>query len=478
MRKKSFLLLMLAMTSIAGFAQRTVFEVKGQVTDNKGKGIVGVVVNDGVHFTTTDASGQWALTTDTTYSKFISISTPAAYKLPQERGLARFYKPIAEAVASTSNKFVLRARKKVADKFTYLAISDPQVLNEDEMNRWRNETVKDLRSVADSLKKSREVIAMTLGDLVFDNMPLFPEYEQSCQTLGVTTFQTIGNHDFDKQYQDLHNMRQGALAYAEHFFNKYFGPTDYSFNIGKIHVITMKNIDYVGGKKYIEHVTDAQLAWLEKDLSYVPKGSVVFVNMHAAGWNKYNNEGNFRGAQAVVELLKDYDVHFFCGHTHFFQNIVVNDRFFQHNIGAACGSWWAGDLSVCGAPNGYLVVDVDGTNVRWHYKPTKGSFSDQFRTYLPGQFRTQVGMVVANVWDFDPQCKIEYAEDGVQKGSMEQFVDIDDAYIYQQNRIGKKVPSDRKTGHLFRFKPTKGTKKIAITFTNRFGETYTREYQL
>ena len=273
-------------------------------------------------------------------------------------------------------------------------------------------------------------------------------------------------------------MRIGAPVYAEHFYNQYFGPTDYSFNMGKVHVITMKNINYVGDKKYLESVTDAQLAWLEKDLSYVPKGTTIFLNMHAAGWNKYNNSGNFKGAKEVAKLLKDYEVHFFCGHTHFFQNIVVNPHFFQHNIGAACGSWWAGDLSVCGAPNGYLVVDVKGDDVKWHFKPTKGSFNQQFFTYLPGQFRTQVGMVVANVWDYDPSCKVQYYEDGVLKGDMEQFADIDDHYIYQQNRLGKKVSDERQTGHLFRFKPSKGTKQVTIEFTNHFGEKYSQTYQL
>lgn len=475
---KRNLFLALAMVSLSCFAQQTRFQVSGRVVNNQGKGIAHVVVNDGVNFTTTDKEGNWNLSTDTLFSKFVSISTPADYELPQKKGLAKFYLPMREVVKSNDNKFVLSRRKKASDTFSFFAISDPQVLNEDEMGRWRNETVRDVRHVADSLRKTREVIGMTLGDLVFDNMPLYQEYEQSCQNLGFTMFQTIGNHDFDKKYQDLHNMRIGTPVFAEHFYNHFFGPTDYSFNIGKVHVITMKNINYVGNKKYIEAVTDAQLAWLAKDLQYVPKGTTVFLNMHAAGWNKYNNSGNFKGANEVAELLKDYKVHFFCGHTHYYQNIVVNPNFFQHNIGAACGAWWAGDLSVCGAPNGYLVVDVNGDDVKWHFKPTKANFNQQFFVYLPGQFRTQVGMVVANVWDYDPDCKVQYYEDGNLKGDMQQFVDIDDHYIYQQNKLGKKVTSERVTGHLFRFKPTKGTKNVTIEFINHFGEKYSQIYKL
>lgn len=462
--------------AISGFAQNSTFTITGKVVDEKGNGISNVVVNDGCHFVKTDNTGTWHFTTDTAFCKFVSISTPSAYELPHRNGLALFYKPMREVVTNKDNNFVLTKRKKPCTTFSYLAISDPQVRNEEEMNRWRRETVNDMRHVADSLKKYREVIGMTLGDLVFDKMNLYDPYAESCSTMGITMFQTIGNHDLDKQYQDLHNMRVGSPVYGEHVYNSYFGPTDYSFNIGKVHVITMKNINYVGYKKYIEAVTDQQLAWLENDLRFVPKGSVVFVNMHAAGWNKIGNDGNFREAKDVERLLKDYDVHFFCGHTHFYQNIEVTPTFYQHNIGAACGTWWAGDYSVCGAPNGYLVVDVDGNDVRWHFKPTKGSFADQFRTYLPGQFRSQPATVVANVWDYDNRCKVEYYEDGQRKGAMEKFTDIDDAYLVQQITLGKKA--NALTGHLFRFKPSVGTKQIKIVFTNRFGEQYSQTYKL
>ena len=41
-----------------------VFTLTGRVVDHEGEGIAGVVVNDGVNFTTTDALGRWTLNTD------------------------------------------------------------------------------------------------------------------------------------------------------------------------------------------------------------------------------------------------------------------------------------------------------------------------------------------------------------------------------------------------------------------------------
>ncbi len=478
MHKKTFAAALALTLSSCVLAQHSQFSIQGKVVNEKGKGIPHVVVNDGVHFTTTDSEGNWAFSTDTVFSKFVSISTPSEYELPTVKGLSRFYLPIRDVVKSKDNHFTLKERKAKSESFYYLAISDPQVLNESELSRWKNETVMDLHHVADSLKRKKEVIGVTLGDLVFDNMHLFAPYAKTCESIGIPMFQTIGNHDFDKHYQDLHNMRTGSPLFAEHYYYQYFGPTDYSFNIGKIHVITLKNINYVGHRHYIEDITDTQLAWLEKDLSYIPKGSTVFLNMHAAAWNKVQNAHNISNGKELAEALKGYDVHVFCGHTHYFQNVEVNSSLYQHNIAAACGAWWAGNYSVCGAPNGYLIVEVNGTTVKWHYKPTKGNVNEQFHLYTPGEFRSQPGLVVANIWDYDSHCKITYYEDGVPRGMMERFTDTDENYIRQQNKIGRKVENGPVTSHLFRIKPTQGTKEITVVFTNRFGEQYSQTRKL
>lgn len=37
----------------------------------------------------------------------------------------------------------------------------------------------------------------------------------------MTTFQCIGNHDFDKRYQDLHNMTLGTPVYGEQYYHRF-----------------------------------------------------------------------------------------------------------------------------------------------------------------------------------------------------------------------------------------------------------------
>ena len=475
MKKNLILPLLLCGICLSTWAQNTVLNVSGTVKDNRGHAIAGVVVNDGVHFTQTDKSGVWTLAPDTVVSKFISISTPAGYTLPQVNGLADgFYVPVREIAVSKKHDFVLEPRKAGADRFYYIAISDPQVRNAKEMTRWRTEAVEDMQVLVDSLKNRHEVVGMTLGDLVFDNMNLYDEYKESLQNMGMTVFQCIGNHDFDLRYQDLHNMRAGTPVYGEMVYNRYFGPTDYSFNMGKVHVVTLKNINYVGKKRYIECLTDEQIAWVEKGLRYLPKGSLVFLNMHAAGWNLVGADGNIRNAAQLEETLKGYNAHVFCGHTHFFQNNQVNPNLYEHNIGAACGAWWSSWVNRCGAPNGYLVVEVNGNDLKWHYKGTRRSFDYQFQVYKPGEFQTQSSFVIANVWDWDKDCRIVWYQDGKPMGTMEQFTGVDETYAATLK--DRKQASE--TPHLFRAMPADGSKEIKIELTNRFGETYTQLVKL
>ena len=446
--------------------------LKGVVVDEKGHGIAGVVVNNGREFCRTDRHGAWQLATDTTVSKFVAISTPREYKLPETNSIASgFYVPIGKAVAERGHvDFTLQHRDTITDKFHYIAISDPQILNAHDMKRWRNETVVSIMHTAAQLRKTGEVVGMTLGDIVFDNMAIYPQYVQSIKNRRMTFFQCIGNHDFQKAYADLHNSSVGAAEYAEKMYGKYFGPVNYSFNIGRCHIVTIKNINYRGNCKYEEEITEEDLRWLERDLSYVPKDVMVILNMHAPAWNSMEPIDNILNAKRLAEILAPYSCHVFAGHTHFFENVEVTPQLYQHNIAAACGAWWTSNLNRDGSPNGYMVATVDGTNMKWQYKATNSKSVYQMHVYKPSEFRSQKDYVVANVWEWDPHCRVVWYEDGKYKGRMQQFTDNDEAFLLTKPRPHQLA----KTQHLFRARPSsKKYRTIKVIFINSFNQTYT-----
>ena len=450
--------------------------LKGTVVDEEGRGIAGVVVNNGREFCRTDRHGAWQLLTDSTVSKFVSISTPRECVLPQTDGIASgFYIPVGEAFRhKTANIFRLQRRDSISDHFHYIAISDPQILNAHDMKRWRTETVAAIMRTASQLRKTGDVVGMTLGDVVFDNMNIYPQYVKSIRNRRMTFFQCIGNHDFEKAYADLHNSELGVEKYAERMFGKYFGPVNYSFNIGKAHVVTIKNINYRGGCKYEEEITDEDLQWLKRDLSYVSKNMVVILNMHAPAWNSMEPIDNILNADRLRELLAPFEAHVFAGHTHFFENVEVAPTLYQHNIAAACGAWWTSNLNRDGAPNGYMVVDVDGTKLTWKYKLANVKGDCQMRVYKPGEFRTQKDCFVANVWEWDPHCRVVWYEDGKYKGLMQRFTDNDEAFLLTKPKKHQLA----KTCHLFRAHPSsKKYRYMKIIFINRFGETFIWKFE-
>lgn len=218
-----FLGLMLFVGLVSGKPADKPLVLKGSVVDDEGKGIAGVVVNNGREFCRTDRNGMWQLATDTAVSKFVSISTPCEYVLPQTDGIAcGYYMPVAKVIEEGRKaSFVLHRRDSVSNRFHYIAISDPQILNARDMKRWRQETVTSIMHTASNLRKTGDVIGMTLGDVVFDNMKLYAQYKQSIKNSRMTFFQCIGNHDFQKAYADLHNSQLGAPHYAEQMFGEF-----------------------------------------------------------------------------------------------------------------------------------------------------------------------------------------------------------------------------------------------------------------
>lgn len=113
------------------------------------------------------------------------------------------------------------------------------------------------------------VYGISLGDLVWDNMPFHEVYKQRIRKIGVPIFQVIGNHDHDKAIT--------VDADADASFEAAFGPTYYSYNIGDCHFVVLDDVLYTGSSSYTADTTDEQMAWLEQDLKYVPKDKLIII---------------------------------------------------------------------------------------------------------------------------------------------------------------------------------------------------------
>ena len=98
----------------------------------------------------------------------------------------------------------------------------------------------------------------------------------------------------------------------------------------------------------------------------------------------------------------------------------------------------------------------------------------QFRTYKPGEFKSQPKQVEAYICDGAPDWKVEWFEDGKPKGPMQPFEDEDQDFITMKN--GK--AEGYHTRHLFRAQPSTSARTITVKATNRFHENYTQQIEL
>lgn len=442
--------------------------ITGEVKAN-GKGVANVIVSSGFQFTETDKRGKFKLAINEG-NKFVQITNPSGYLVEQENSVPLFYHELHDSVRNYN--FTLVKNPKDETNHSLVVQTDVQVANVDELSVYTEKILPDLKATINSLNEN-DVIGVDLGDIVGDDPKLYSPYIESMSVLNTPFYRVIGNHDMA--------YRGRTFETSETHFNKHFGPTRYSFNKGNVHYIVINNSFYIGRDYfYMGYIDESTFRWLEKDLSYVPKGATVFLMAHIPtqlkakqGPFSYNYElmgGTTINSAALYDVLSDYKVHILSGHTHRSHNIEHNENLFEHNIAAASGSWWQLELCTDGTPRGYRVFEVEGDKVRWYYKTAGREKDYQFRSV-----KDSTGDIVVNIWNYDPQWKVEWFENSVSKGEIKQFTGVDpkvaeltkDKSRFKYQWIG---PSN--TTHLFRIKPESKESKITIRVTDRFGHIY------
>ena len=168
--------------------------VKGIVKDSAGNGIAGV--SDGLEVTATDERGIYYLASDLARRNFVFVSVPADCEIPATQGCPRFYRKIDRKQAVNRADFTLTRRKTPADRHSLIVMADIQLAADNtSVDSYLGHVVPDVLKTVQGL--STPVYGVSLGDLVWNDMSLFPKYRQGLETLGFTTFSLPGNHDHD-----------------------------------------------------------------------------------------------------------------------------------------------------------------------------------------------------------------------------------------------------------------------------------------
>lgn len=450
-------------------------EIKGTVKC-AGKGVKNVVVTDGQNFTMTDHAGKYKFFS--TNASFVYISTPSGYITKVNHTIPSFYKKLETGHTQYDFEIIKNPYNDVHHVF--IAQADVQLTDHECLEEYKK-MLPDCVNLLKSSYSGLDVFGVDCGDIVGDTPALYPDYIEASDILNIPVFRAIGNHDMDyygRSFETSHGT-----------FEKYFGPTYYSFNKGLAHYIVLNDNFFIGRDYfYMGYLNEKALHWLEQDLSYVSKDSPVFIIMHIPSqlqeqeipfeYNYSAIADQMVNAGAFHKMLENYQVHILSGHMHYNRNLVYNNRLMEHITGAVCGTWWRSDVGLDGTPRGYGVYEIDGDKVSWYYKSAGYDKNYQMRTYAPGSSSEFPADVIANVWNWDKNWKVEWLENGILMGEMTHFTGNDP--------LAEKLCSDKEkmkydwisvnpTDHLFRATPTKIGSKVEVKVTDRFGHVYLNE---
>jgi predicted Zn-dependent peptidase len=350
----------------------TVFNDRNQngVQDRDERGLKGIPVSNGDTIVVTDRNGRYTLPWVEGNSVFPIL--PADYTLPTSRVVNagfRFMQDVAEEMS-----FGL-VRKPVNHRFSLNAIGDVQVSNHQELDYATRTLWPEL------LKPASATINLFVGDLVNNNLTLYPTILQLMEQLPQQTWTVLGNHDRDV---DTVRWRQARS------YNKIFGADMYAFNEGRVHFIVLNNVYGDGARGYKGHLSGRQLRFVQQDLAYVPKGSLIVLSMHIPLAHTDNR-------QELFDLLEGRgDILAVTGHLHQVNRFFHNGdgvRVHELGVGASCGFWWVGEkdsdgvptaLQQEGTPRNYFVLDFDDNRYTLRCKAIGRDAAHQMTIHVTG----------------------------------------------------------------------------------------------
>jgi len=379
-------------------------------------GIAGVLVSNGREVVRTDAAGRYTLPVED--ESIIFVIKPTGYVVPvDDQMLPRFY--YIHQPAGSPQSLNLRYRgidptgtlpdavdfalRKVDEpqKYEVIVFTDPQPESEVEVNFIRDDVVNSL------IGKATAAFGITTGDIMFDDLSLYPRLNRIVGQIGLPWYNIGGNHDL--------NYEAPNARYSRETFKRTYGPLYYAFEYGDTLFLMLDNINYLGfdpakprgGGKFEGRIGERQLAFIANVLKEFPADKLVVACMHIplqTYLDPTNPAMNTVDRGALLKLLvgRPHTVSL-SGHTHTTEHHYFGAEdglpetmpHHHHVMTAVSGSWWSGPYdhrgiavadSRDGSPNGFHILSVDRQNYSTRFQPANEPNSRQMRIVLDSEF--------------------------------------------------------------------------------------------
>lgn len=435
---------------------------EGRRTANS-PGIAGVMVSNGRDVAITDRVGRWSLPVANGDTVFVIV--PSQWKTASRgpRAFSYLHQPLGTPAAlglrspvigptgplPRSIDFAL-VRQTQLQSFDALLFADTQAADAKELGYVR-------QTLLGATANHPAAFAINHGDLMGDDLTLFPDHLRILDETGIPWHHCPGNHDMNLDARDSRHALEG--------WKQFIGPVNYAFQYGGATFILLNNVDYFGSGNAIDacayqgRIGADQLAFTANVLANVPADALVVVSMHiplASFANPGSGSDTTRDRDDLLGLLarRPYTVSF-SGHSHttehhYFGKAEGFDReepHHHHVLTAACGSWWSGPLdenglpiadSRDGTPKGFHVLSVEGNRYATRFVATGGACDQDVRVFLQDAGQTPSAVegarpaLFVDVFDGGPKTRVTCEREGDPGSAFELWrTGVADPYVVE-----------------------------------------------
>ncbi|GGA73264.1 hypothetical protein GCM10011521_09270 [Arenimonas soli] len=446
--------------------------------------LAGVQVSDGRRIVRTDVQGRWSLPLSPDHTVF--VIKPASHDFPTGTdGLPVFWRHVVRSrqralrygglprSTPRCHDFALLPKSAPANEsLKVLVFGDPQPKTSVDVDYYARDIVAPIVEAAGGAPAAD--LGLTLGDVVSDDLSLYPAMNRHTATLRTPWLHVAGNHDLD--------FDAAGDARSLDTFRRHFGPDTFAWEEAQASFVVLDDVIYQPGaaKPYVGGLREDQFSFLAAYLDQLPRDRRLVIAAHIPFFDEPSRE-TFRRAdrERLFELLRPFTrvllltAH---GHVQRHHRHGPADGWFgatplhEYNVGAACGGYWSGVKDADGipdsrmsdgTPNGYATARfaADGSHdLRWHV--ARGGDA-AMHLHAPRVLRAGAYPgtgVYANVYMGEADSRVEYRVNGGDWQPM-RLSDQPDPALRTQNLLDDaagnlrgydRLPEAAETTHLWR----------------------------
>jgi C terminal of Calcineurin-like phosphoesterase len=407
-------------------------------------GVPGVMVSNGRDVVVTDAEGRWRLPAAGCDTIFVikppHWSTPIGPGGVPQIAAPLAAKPGPDAMGIAADALTLDfplTRSPEKAEFEAVLMADTQPANAIELGYLCDDIITPIVG-------SGAAFGINHGDVVFDDLSLYPRYLQLLGASGIPWHHCPGNHDIDRGATTDRDSRAS--------WKRAFGARHYAFQHAEATFIILDNVYYSGHNpddansgRYCGLIGAEQLQFVRNVLAHVPLDHLVVLSMHVPLMN-YQSATSAADTTADRRLLlgllsaRPHSVSF-AGHMHLTEHHYFGAEagfsgprpHHHHVLTAASGGWWSGPKDARGIPaadaedgnpNGYHLLSVAGRHYSTGFVPAAGKPAAQLRASIERpaasapppvlqRLDARLGELVVNVFDGGPATRVNYQIAGV-----------------------------------------------------------------